>query len=42
MRKGGTIITLVRSIHWINYIPVANILGFAIVLIIDLFTKPIK
>lgn len=42
MCKGGTIITLLTSIHWINYIPIVNILEFTIVLTIDLFTKPIK
>lgn len=42
MPKGGTLITLLTSVHWINYIPVVNILGITLILIIELFTKPIK
>lgn len=42
MPKGGTIVTLFQCIHWINYIPIANITGLAIVLIAELFTRPIK
>lgn len=42
MTKGGSIITLFKQMHWINYVPIVNFLLYVLVIIYKGLTKPIK